>query len=52
MKIKLDKAIVELIPETPVETAELEALQEQDKRLKQRQKEAKAHTRNVKKGKK
>ena len=26
MKIKLDKAIVELIPETPVETAELEAL--------------------------
>ena len=45
-------AFAKALPEQEKYTAELEALQEQDKRLKQRQKEAKAHTRNVKKGKK
>jgi len=45
-------AFLKALPEQEKYAAQLEALQEQDKRLKQRQKEAKAHKRNVKTGKK
>ena len=45
-------AFVKALPEQERYAAELEALQTQLTRLKQRQKEAKAHTRNVKKGNK
>ena len=50
--VALALAFMKALPEQEKYAAELEALQELEKRLKQRQKEAKAHKRNVKTGKK
>jgi len=45
-------AFVKALPEQEKYTAQLEALQEQDKKQQQRRSEAKAHRKNVKTGKK
>lgn len=50
--VSLALAFMKALPEQEKHADVLEALQEQEKRQKQRQKEAKAHKRNVKTGKK
>ncbi len=50
--VSLALAFVKALPEQEKLVQVLDALQEQEKRLKQRQKESKAHKRNVKTGKK
>lgn len=50
--VSLSLAFLKALPEQEKHADILEALQEQEKRQKQRQKEAKAHKRNVKTGKK